>query len=335
MAAWWPLLQPWLEALTSRLIIQEFPHPCLRLDIKCRPPSLAVEYLGRDAAVVNGSIFLIFFSDDQNRQDAARQRIREGMELLNMLAMVDNSAFVDMMSTFTVLDRPDDDNGPYLVCPVWKCRLLGTLSGEDPVATEESVSWGQLLGFPECPSAEFRHVMDELIQASTTTGDWWNARVVLEWTTHHDTVPTRGGQRNPWGDLEPTSTPEQFAREFGKRLGFDVPPIVHLSDLTDSSALLAKWGWEGRQRPQEHELEVRAWTLRSDFTGPNVREVTAALARSDLASLDFNLDDRRTEPQRLGLAVANAGFLYSSLICGHSLCHLQATTLELLCGVGR
>jgi len=215
------------------------------------------------------------------------------------------------------------------------CRLLGTLSWEDPVAMEESVSWGQFFGFPESPWDSSADVMDELIQASTTTGDWWNARVVLEWTTHHDTVPTRGGQRNPWGDLEPTSTPEQFAREFGKRLGFDVPPIVHLSALTDSSALLAKWGWEGRQRPQEHELEVRAWTLRSDFTGPNVREVTAALARSDLASLDFNLDDRRTEPQRLGLAVANAGFLYSSLICGHSLCHLQATTLELLCGVGR
>ncbi|KAF1790749.1 hypothetical protein GQ600_22564 [Phytophthora cactorum] len=45
-------------------------------------------------------------------------------------------------------------------------------SGNFPLATQASVSWGELLGFPnDEPSPEYQEVIDQLVAMSDNTGE--------------------------------------------------------------------------------------------------------------------------------------------------------------------
>ncbi|EGZ13060.1 hypothetical protein PHYSODRAFT_334877 [Phytophthora sojae] len=318
-------LVPWIEALCGSLSFRELQIPCLHADFKCWPFQWIGEWDENEEPAAIGSIFLVFSADPTNRENNRErlQRVREAIEILNMLAMVNNRAFIQIASRFmTVEEENDDNNGaPRLVCPMWKCRLVGGIPVESPLATQSSVSWAELLGFPDDPweySAEFREMMGNLAAMSGKSGDWWNSYTVVEWRTGPNAMPIRGIQRNPWGDSEPTSTPEMFARELGKRMDFFVPPAVHASIACSIAPLLDAWKDREPAVPL-HALENRLSTLKSDFSDLTVVQLTEALARADMASLTIRLDDRLTGRHLWGQAAMNASRLFTTLLCDRSI----------------
>jgi hypothetical protein len=321
----WPTLLPWLDALCGSLCFQEIQDPCMHINIKCCPSQWDTDFDENDEPVADGSIYLIFFANGDSRANRERmKKVREAMEILNLLATVDNNAFVGITSQFMTIDAVDGDDTPRVVCPTWKCHLVGGLPAGD-TATQLSVSWAELLGLQgdSWGSPEFRDIMDQLATMSDKSGEWWHSHSVVEWRTKHMAVPIRGLQRNPWGDSEPTSTAEMFARELGRRLDFHVPPVVQLCATSDLSSLLDAWRTQEPELPI-HLLENRLTTLKSDFAGPAVVELAAALARTGLTSFKIRLDDRLTERQQWGTAMLNAGILLATVICGRSLCQLPS-----------
>lgn len=133
----WVALVPWIEALCGSLSFRELQIPCLHADFKCWPFQWIGEWDENEEPAAIGSIFLVFSADPTNRENNRErlQRVREAIEILNMLAMVNNRAFIQIASRFmTVEEENDDNNGaPRLVCPMWKCRLVGGIPVESPL----------------------------------------------------------------------------------------------------------------------------------------------------------------------------------------------------------
>lgn len=122
-----------VEALRTSLAPEPPSPPSTRLSaaFKCTPSQW--DY-ARSARKVKLSVN--FAAAPNGRAYERQAQTREAMELLNMLAVGDNSAFKEMLSAVT--GNGDHVSDTLEVCPIWECLLVGTLESHDPAS---SVTW--------------------------------------------------------------------------------------------------------------------------------------------------------------------------------------------------
>ncbi|KAG7386577.1 hypothetical protein PHYPSEUDO_015485 [Phytophthora pseudosyringae] len=270
-----------------------------------------------------------FPADAALRGDRERlRRIREALELFNLLAVVSRPAFLHLLAEFVVVaDTFDDLFTPdfLFVHPVWECYLVGTLSSEDVVAKDGDTTWGELLGCPEDPvqySAEFRAAMEKLegmrrelmgvlcaFVGRQAVAEWGHPSNVIEWTAEHVAIPTKGTQRS----RTLLSTTDTFLREIDAILKTEVPPVVQLCTVSDAAAMVKMW-----EQLHVNTTPLAVETMQPRFAAPGGMYLTAALSRMNLSTLRLNLDEV-VDPMASGEASASAGYFLSTLVCGRSL----------------
>ncbi|KUF97810.1 hypothetical protein AM588_10007724 [Phytophthora nicotianae] len=153
------------------------------------------------------------------------------MELLNMLAAVKNSAFVELMDD---LLSPDpmlfgDRCTHSTVYPTWKCSLVGTLPAE------ADVTWGAIFMCSRDPfetSLEFRQAMEKLetMGLQNLEGGRW-IRDDVNWTGRYGII-TMGGEQTTadnTDEIKPAASPQQFSRHLGTLFRFEAPPAAQLT----------------------------------------------------------------------------------------------------------
>ncbi|OWZ14828.1 hypothetical protein PHMEG_00011624 [Phytophthora megakarya] len=255
------------------------------------------------------------------------QHLREALELFTVLAAVNPEAFVEFLAEF--MDGEDVSGlfyGRYRVLhPNWDIYLSGKVS----TATEASVTWGQLFGFSDDPwdySAEFRAAMDKLKAMGSRQSEWGELLSSIQWTTKHESIPMTG-----WQEKEDKSVPtmDSFSRGLGKLFMTRIPPVVQLCAVDNPATVLEAW-----RQPQRGvklpELIGDTWMWKSNFASPAVGEMTAALAQTSMDKFMLRLDDRDDE-----VVMVNAGFLFSTMICGGPICKLDADTYSLFVRQGK
>ncbi|KAG1710026.1 hypothetical protein DVH05_017035 [Phytophthora capsici] len=249
------------------------------------------------------------------------RRIREALELFNVLAAVNRPAFLQLLAecvivadNFADLFTPDF----IFVHPVWECYLVGTLSSQDVVAAGKGcTTWGELFGCYEDPvqySEEFCIAMDKLekmrrevdvvlsdFMGKQTTVEWGDPRNSIEWTAEHVMMPTKGTQ---------IVSVSSFPRQINKILRTEVPVVVQLCAVSDPAKMCEQLALNST--PQNVE------TMQPQFSAPGGWQLTAALSRMNLASLRLNLDEIVASAS--GEACENAGSLLSTMLCGRSVC---------------
>ncbi|KAJ8526018.1 hypothetical protein ON010_g15165 [Phytophthora cinnamomi] len=172
-----------------------------------------------------------------------------------------------------------------LVFPIWECYLVGTLSSEDAVAVQATVTWGDLFGCPEDPNkylSEFRQAMETLEAMRRQMAGVLSEFMGLQ--------------------AEGDCNCDTF-----KAL---IPPVVHLSAFDDTTNALQA---VGAIAPSSMTRAVE--TIVSMFSAPGTALVTMALARTSLSTLRLNLGDTLLE-RHPGAALNNAGSLLNALLSG-------------------
>lgn len=227
-------LQPWREALRANVLpVQAAPDVSVRATMSCNTASLNVQVL---------SVRVAFPADHEARQDRQRlQRLREAVELLNFLSIVDNAAFKRAMAS--VLPERDDDipfPGDEVAAdvPYWSCELLGTLSAQDPVANVNAATWGQVLGCPDDPwehSSDFRAAMQRL--AARGQADRVHLRADLSWKAGDDDVAASESHQGHCTMSNYTSV----ARTMGFLFDAHVASVVQLCVVSNTAGLLETW----------------------------------------------------------------------------------------------
>ncbi|POM74258.1 Hypothetical protein PHPALM_8821 [Phytophthora palmivora] len=191
----WSFLNPWRDALCSVLTPQE----------SCLSRALArltfTRHDGNPLSMITCMLVVNFPADEERRNNIELlQTVREAIEIFNMLAAVDKTAFVTLLPEFTDVVREiwDISDGPRLIRLVWDCTLVGQLSPSDPVASKHSVTWGELFGCPNDPweySEKFRDAMHRLeAMGLEDIGDWWGVLESIEYSAKDDGVPINGEQ---------------------------------------------------------------------------------------------------------------------------------------------
>ncbi|KAG6615012.1 uncharacterized protein IUM83_08711 [Phytophthora cinnamomi] len=295
----WQFLRPWRETLREckslhdSLAVEdsrEFRASQLpvRASLRCWPslPKGYEQLAGRCA------IPIPFPADIASRRDARKlQRIREAVELFNVLAAVSRPAFLQLLGDFVVVaDNFADLFTPDLifVFPVWECYLVGTVASEDDVADGSTVSWGALFGCSEDPrqhSTEFCAAMEKLedmrrevtgalcdFMGRQATAEWSEGCNVIEWTAEHVAIPTNGVQDAARCKVAVASA-DFFSRELSSLLEVDVPAVVQLCAVSDSAKMLEMWE---RMPPNPEALTVE--TMKPRFAAPGGVSIATALS---------------------------------------------------------
>jgi hypothetical protein len=113
----------------------------------------------------------------------------------------------------------------------------------------------------------------------------------------------------------------------GKLLTLEAPPIVVIESVSDSIALIKVW----QATPITRRTGVGAIssTIRLSLAkceAPGIGQVAAALAHAKMETFDLRLQDWVAFDGRTYQAVANAGFLFSVLCSGRSICDLDGVS---------
>ncbi|GMF39650.1 unnamed protein product [Phytophthora fragariaefolia] len=336
----WSFLVPWREILRECKIrhdgldvvhSRDFRASNLPVHASLRCwPSLPQGY---DQLVSRCSIPVPFPADDASRRDGEKlQRVREAVELFNVLATVSRPAFVQLLGEFVaVVDVVDDLFTPdfMFVFPVWECYLVGTVGSEDPVTDGSTVSWGALFGCPHDPrqySSAFCAAMDKLeemrhhvtgglcdFMGRQATAEWSDGCNVVEWTAEHVAVPTRGVQEAANSETTRSSV-GSFSRQLGDLLSANVPAVVQLCAVSDSTRMLKRWE---RSPPNSEPMSVE--TMKPRFAALGVANLTAALSHMNMMALRLSLDEI-VDSVGSSDATSSAGLLLSTLVCAQPVC---------------
>ncbi|KAE8996398.1 hypothetical protein PR002_g19334 [Phytophthora rubi] len=330
----WAFLQPWQEILHECKTLhdsldvvdsREFraSHLPVRASLRCWP-SLPKGY----EQLAGRCVLPIPFP--ASRHDGEKlQRIREAMELFNVLATVSRPAFVQLLADCVVVaDNFDDLLTPdfLFVFPVWECYLVGTVGSEDVVAEGSTVSWGALFGCPDDPreySTEFCAAMETLeemrrqvtealcdFMGRQATPEWGEGCSEIEWTAEHVAVPTKGVQ-DAATSIGAELSVDSFSRKLGSLFDVDVPAVVQLCAVSDCTKMLKTWE---DLAPSSEILSVE--TMKPNFSAPGGANVATALSRMNLTALRLSLDEI-VDSVATSEAASSAGFLLSTLLNSH------------------
>jgi hypothetical protein len=113
----------------------------------------------------------------------------------------------------------------------------------------------------------------------------------------------------------------------GKLLTLEAPPIVVIESVSDSIALIKVW----QATPITRRTGVGAIssTIRLSLAkceAPGIGQVAAALAHAKMETFDLRLQDWVAFDGRTYQAVANAGFFFSVLCSGRTVCDLDGVS---------
>ncbi|KAE9082561.1 hypothetical protein PF010_g21539 [Phytophthora fragariae] len=340
MTTEWEFLQPWRLSLLTVLqlpdAVQDTGH--IRATLQCWSDALPNDqkFVTPDAC----SLRVNFPTDPELRSDReSMQRIREALELFDFLAAVDNAAFELLLADYLIVRQPlqeGTERRPHVFWPTWELQLAGTLANGDVVATESSVTWGELFGCPDDPwgsSEAFRAAMTKLRRMKLGRGG-----------NHHNKIATNSWQvfTGTVSDVllvvsdqklvreEQRIRPSPWSRALHKLLELQVPHVVQLKAVDDTAKMMATW-----QSPLC--TTVKSKPGETQFVGglyseSIIPEVAVALARTDMAT--FKLDNT-VDGVLLPEARTNAGFLLSLLICGRSICFPSGNSLPALERTGK
>jgi hypothetical protein len=175
-------MRPWVELLLEHLTDEPNPSEGEHLTVatfRCWTDER--DELEEPYVPLHEKFYVRFPADHANRVRQTRcQRIREALELLDMVSAVNNAAFSEMMDDQQVTEvqveiGDDSEKETLVVCPLWVCYLLEPLDDDDPVASMPAVSWGRLFGCPKNP------VDYSLLRCSRSKG--WGRRKLQRVTT--------------------------------------------------------------------------------------------------------------------------------------------------------
>jgi hypothetical protein len=328
MESEWAFLEPWRHALISALRHAERDTNAVEeRDVQACFDCWQLTFrTARDLGVTTCAFYVEFPADVHTRVERSQlQRVREALEIFDRLAVVDNAAFRRLLSDFVTAQVTISrymGEIPSAVWPLWLCTLSSMLSTRDLIARQSSVTWGELFGCPDDPwttSTEFREVMQQLERMRPDrTGHKHNARANNRWKANTEAVLVAGCQKVV--EKEPTNP---FTRELNKLFELHVPLVVQLEAVRDRDTMMAAW-----QQPLQPTGGVEAFT--DDVTmvvpiyyKPGIPEITAAFARADMTSLSLSLGEYERSEEELTVAAVNAGFLFSTMASGRSVCKLQ------------
>ncbi|KAE9221147.1 hypothetical protein PF005_g7210 [Phytophthora fragariae] len=149
----WQFLQPWALALNRVLVhLEQLSDESAKtlVEIECFPENFDYTAFGFPKTVIQESYVLLLAipADAATRGDRQHlQRVREAIDLFQVLALVNSAAFADL-----IFDFYDGVSGPNCVIRLeWRLFLIGSIAPDDPAATKPTVTWGELLGFPGNP----------------------------------------------------------------------------------------------------------------------------------------------------------------------------------------
>jgi hypothetical protein len=252
------------------------------------------------------------------------QRVREAVELFDGLAAVDNAAFESLLSEFLIhrLERrTGTPRRPRVVWPTWELQLSGTVSTGDAIESQSALTWGQLFGCPDDPwgtSSAFRAAMEALTALGLGTGgNRHNFLASNFWLVCGHEKLMEGSQKLV--SQMRRVRPKPFSREMNKLFELRAPPVAHLIAVYEKAALVRTWKQPGKRGKTKVKPEEAA-VLPALFQEREVPELTAAIARTDVATLKLVLSDWVEQGTVSADRRLNTGFLLSTLVCGRSLC---------------
>ncbi|KAE9019266.1 hypothetical protein PF007_g7276 [Phytophthora fragariae] len=327
----WQFLQPWALALNRVLVhLEQLSDESAKtlVEIECFPENFDYTAFGFPKTVIQESYVLLLAipADAATRGDRQHlQRVREAIDLFQVLALVNSAAFADL-----IFDFYDGVSGPNCVIRLeWRLFLIGSIAPDDPAATKPTVTWGELLGFPGNPwdiSSDFCDAMRRVKDmARPTSGEEVGLSNNIFWYVTCDGISVRGEQ-DPPQDKRYTSLLE-FSRRVGNCIEMEAPPVVQVGVVGDGSELVvAAWGQDAKVTQLENAILECAI-----YSAPVIAQVTAALARCDINELTIGLGDAAADDQPNVLGIAGAGYLFSTILCKNPpLYRLQNPNQELV-----
>ncbi|KAE9351252.1 hypothetical protein PR003_g4977 [Phytophthora rubi] len=143
----WQFLQPWALALNRVLVhLEQLSDESAKtlVEIECFPENFDYTGFGFPKTVIQESYVLLLAipADAATRGDRQHlQRVREAIDLFQVLALVNSAAFADL-----IFDFYDGVSGPNCVIRLeWRLFLIGSIAPDDPAATKPTlqsvVSW--------------------------------------------------------------------------------------------------------------------------------------------------------------------------------------------------
>ncbi|EGZ13139.1 hypothetical protein PHYSODRAFT_302861 [Phytophthora sojae] len=321
----WTFLDPWLSTLWGSVLGCGEPE----LERVLSDQQIILSPLYPKAKNVEENVIYVKISvDEVHRHDRKHlQHLREAIELVSAVAIVDNAAFQQLMSV-----EPDEACTHH---PKWIFCIFGTLSPQDPAATQYHVSFGTLLGFPKDPwvdSAEFKKAMDNLEAMGLKEAvKLYNfSEFTIDWLTENSTGNIGGRYCPALCDV-----PRPLSTHLKKLFDSDVPPVVQLH-ATGNAASVVKRLQETRvvlkyplsatpaaqlcdgSNGDQPVLHPTIYAFNLDFSESGIPELTTALARTAIQY--FSLGYRKYDMVDTAQSVMSAGYLLSTLVSGRSIC---------------
>ncbi|EGZ13138.1 hypothetical protein PHYSODRAFT_302860 [Phytophthora sojae] len=304
----WAFLHPWLSTLRASMLLYGELEP------------------GSPRAV-NPTLFYLRLSvDELNRQDRKRvQHLREAIELISAVGVVDNKAYTDLMGRHFHIPAVNARYGVQL-SPAMDILLLRYFTVSRPRCNAVPHD-------PSMNSTEFREAMDKLeamgLNEALKLYDF--SEFTLEWDIKNSTVNAEGQcEADPPGDA-----PKPLSTQLKKLLDADVPPVVQLFATGNAENVMKRLHKTrlatyapvaSTPAPQSCRRSTNAQSASSsiilidhlDFSQPGIPALTTALVRAatQCLSLEYGRSD---DPDRVD-STMNAGYLLSTLLCGRSTC---------------
>ncbi|KAG7386565.1 hypothetical protein PHYPSEUDO_015473 [Phytophthora pseudosyringae] len=260
--------------------------------------------------------YTVVLYDPIDLVDPERQRhVREGIELLTILSVVDNGAFKELVREYfgevTTCGLYTVGECTYHV--KWQLCIVGTLQAD--IQFHNQVSWSTLLGFPNNSSTfsdQFWSAMHKLEAMDLKKAEHMYdlKEFVVSWTLKLPVATV-------CGKLKTQKPADTFSTQLRKLLDAGVPYIVQQIAVRSSVASVATEiqsdiGYAFLNSCLEQSIEEMT-VSQFDFAAPEAQDLSVAVVKTAMTHLALNLDDDNMNRQFVKNAGPNLSILASSI----------------------
>ncbi|ETM01118.1 hypothetical protein L917_02253 [Phytophthora nicotianae] len=315
----WVFLDPWMEAVRANMTTAQSENSS---DLSVLRVSLKSSF--RDSRN-RAHDYIVPIKYSTLLEDHERRQLREAMELVTILSIVDNDAFVNLMNEkcgdiHTTTKHLHASNAyTHGYNAHWQLSINGTL--QTGALVHNQVSWSALLGLPNNTSTfsdPFLLAKQKLAAMGLKKAERMY-KLLIDWTIELSAATVSG-------KLHTGESGKPFSAALHKLLDTGVPYVVQKVGIQGGSAFIKteREPASGREFINSllEQLTGDVVISHYDFAAPDAVELCVAVTKTSMARLILNLNDWDTMSQ----LVQHAGTMLSLMLSGSAICKQKDDT---------